>query len=467
MKLLWFAALALVAVCQAAIAAPTVSNANPSAQVAGGTDFAVTVNGSGFASGSTVLWNGEARATTYASSKKLTATVRAADTAVAGSATVAVRNLDGSVSNAVGFTVKAAATVYVSANSDIMVMSADYATQRKVIGPVVGPSSGASPSFAPDGQSIVFANGAAKSLDRIDLAGNLIARVARPNSEPTYRLDATTGAITVTYTDRPPHSPKCSPTPAPDGRYKIAFIRERYLQEWIYDAQGNLTNIFNYVNTELCLVDLDGADEIQLTNDGPAFFANGKSGYYGSDYPTWTPPRPGESVTNRIAAASDYIPAAGEAGGNALLIYELEVDPGTSKLRIASTLDAMAAHRAKFPNSPLQSSSASILHLAGCNQAATGKIAFATYASSDNAYFKIWTITIDPSGGDLYAAKEFASSDARASERSPTWSPDDATLLFDYWDGRKALIKERNASDYADTGAARLANARYPNRRRF
>ena len=61
-------------------------------QVAVGSGFTLTVNGYGFLSDSTVLWNGVPRTTIYVSATQLQVTISAADTASAGSASVSVRN---------------------------------------------------------------------------------------------------------------------------------------------------------------------------------------------------------------------------------------------------------------------------------------------------------------------------------------------------------------------------------------
>ena len=54
--------------------------------------FTLTVNGNGFVSGATVNWNGNARTTTFFSSKQLTASINAADVATASTASVTVVN---------------------------------------------------------------------------------------------------------------------------------------------------------------------------------------------------------------------------------------------------------------------------------------------------------------------------------------------------------------------------------------
>ena len=72
-----------------------------------GRGFTLTVTGSNFVSGASVRWNGSARTTTFVSASQLTATIAAADIAAAGTAQVTVANPDGSVSNALSFTITA------------------------------------------------------------------------------------------------------------------------------------------------------------------------------------------------------------------------------------------------------------------------------------------------------------------------------------------------------------------------
>ncbi len=70
--------------------APAVTSLSPASANARGPAFTLTVNGSGFASYSTVLWNGLERPTTYVSSTRLTAAIAASDIAVSGTAQVTV-----------------------------------------------------------------------------------------------------------------------------------------------------------------------------------------------------------------------------------------------------------------------------------------------------------------------------------------------------------------------------------------
>ena len=69
---------------------PDVTGLSPAQALAGDGPFTLTVIGSGFVPGSTVLWNGEDRATGYINGSMLAATIRAGDVAAAGAAYVSV-----------------------------------------------------------------------------------------------------------------------------------------------------------------------------------------------------------------------------------------------------------------------------------------------------------------------------------------------------------------------------------------
>jgi hypothetical protein len=75
---------------QAGLPTPTVGSVSPNFASAGGATFVMTVNGSNFVSGSTVLWNGTALTTTYVSAAQLTASVPASLIVSAGTANVTV-----------------------------------------------------------------------------------------------------------------------------------------------------------------------------------------------------------------------------------------------------------------------------------------------------------------------------------------------------------------------------------------
>jgi len=70
--------------------APVLGSLTPAVVVAGSTAIILTVNGSGFTSSSTVLWNGASRTTTYVSSTQLTEAVTASDISASGLASIMV-----------------------------------------------------------------------------------------------------------------------------------------------------------------------------------------------------------------------------------------------------------------------------------------------------------------------------------------------------------------------------------------
>jgi hypothetical protein len=86
---------------------PVISRVSPTKATAGGAAFTLTVSGTSFETNSTVLWNGSGRATTFVSSRSLTATITAADIAVAGTAAVSVSTPapGGGTSGTVSFTI--------------------------------------------------------------------------------------------------------------------------------------------------------------------------------------------------------------------------------------------------------------------------------------------------------------------------------------------------------------------------
>lgn len=96
------------------VAVPTITSISPPSKVAGTGAFTLTVNGTGFVSGtSTVRWNGSNRTTTFVSATQLTATVLAADIASAGTAAITVAN-GVAVSNGQTFTIDPAGVPNIS-----------------------------------------------------------------------------------------------------------------------------------------------------------------------------------------------------------------------------------------------------------------------------------------------------------------------------------------------------------------
>jgi hypothetical protein len=84
---------------------PYLSSLSPNSIDAGGAALSLTVNGSGFASGATVLWNGSPLTTTEISTYQLLATVPASYLAVGGSSDITVLNPGNVVSNGLIFNI--------------------------------------------------------------------------------------------------------------------------------------------------------------------------------------------------------------------------------------------------------------------------------------------------------------------------------------------------------------------------
>jgi hypothetical protein len=87
---------------------PTITSISPSSITAGSAGFTLTVNGTGFYSGGSVVkWNGISKATTYVNATQLTLSILASDVATPGTANVSVFNPTpgGGPSNAKTFTI--------------------------------------------------------------------------------------------------------------------------------------------------------------------------------------------------------------------------------------------------------------------------------------------------------------------------------------------------------------------------
>jgi len=101
------------------VSAPTAGSLSPSSAVAGSAPFNLAVTGSGFLSGSTVMWGSTALATTYNSATSLTAAVTSTQLATAGSVNVTVKNTSSASSAAYKFTVSAPAIGSLSPTSAV------------------------------------------------------------------------------------------------------------------------------------------------------------------------------------------------------------------------------------------------------------------------------------------------------------------------------------------------------------
>jgi len=101
----------------------------PASAAPGASGFTLTVNGTGFATGAVVRWNGSDRTTTLLSSSSVQATINATDVAHAGTASVTVTNPTGGTSNAAYFPVRtSAASVFLAPNPGVTPLAGPVAT---------------------------------------------------------------------------------------------------------------------------------------------------------------------------------------------------------------------------------------------------------------------------------------------------------------------------------------------------
>lgn len=84
---------------------PAINGLNPSTKAAGAFSFTLAVNGSNFAPGAVVNWNGSPRTTQFISPSQLTATISASDIATIATRNVTVSQTGFLTSNAATFTV--------------------------------------------------------------------------------------------------------------------------------------------------------------------------------------------------------------------------------------------------------------------------------------------------------------------------------------------------------------------------
>jgi IPT/TIG domain len=78
-----------------AAGAPAVAQLMPNTANAGGMGFTLTINGSNFASGAVIYWNGSPRTTMFATGSQVSTAISAADIATAGTIPVYVKNPGG------------------------------------------------------------------------------------------------------------------------------------------------------------------------------------------------------------------------------------------------------------------------------------------------------------------------------------------------------------------------------------
>jgi len=185
---------------------PSVSSLSPASATAGGGAFTLTVNGSNFFTGSTVLrWNGANRTTTVLSATQLTASIPASDIPTAGTARVTVFNPlpGGGLSNSVIFTSNESfeatwtngATTPSGWSRTLVVGASNWARGSN---PLVGQSPPAG-TAAEDGISVArfAANVALGNTTRIESPSYDLSQSASPNLQFYYVNTSGTDVLNV------------------------------------------------------------------------------------------------------------------------------------------------------------------------------------------------------------------------------------------------------------------------------
>ncbi len=120
---------------------PAITGISPMAVTPGHAGFILTVTGTNFVSGASVLVNGASRTTTFVSATTLTATISAGDVATAGNVTITVSNPapGGGVSNALSLTVSSTVSIAALAQFKITGTPNDlFGSQVKWLGNISG-----------------------------------------------------------------------------------------------------------------------------------------------------------------------------------------------------------------------------------------------------------------------------------------------------------------------------------------
>jgi hypothetical protein len=100
------------------VVVPTITSLVPPSKIAGTGAFTLTVNGTNFVNGTSVVkWNGSNRTTTFVSSTQLTASILAADITTAGTASITVAN-GAAISNMQDFTIDPAGVPNISLSTN-------------------------------------------------------------------------------------------------------------------------------------------------------------------------------------------------------------------------------------------------------------------------------------------------------------------------------------------------------------
>ncbi|HEY2472373.1 MAG TPA: hypothetical protein VGI45_31590 [Terracidiphilus sp.] len=166
------------------VVTPTLSSISPSTVTAGSSGFTLTVSGTNFTSGTQILWNGVAQATTVVSNTQLTAAIPATEIANAGTVAIRVMKSDTTTSGSMMLTVTGG-----SGNPNFSLTSLDPYTVAA-----------GSAAFTLTATGVGFANGDSITLNGTPIATTFDSATQLQATVPATSV-ATMGTIQVAVQD--------------------------------------------------------------------------------------------------------------------------------------------------------------------------------------------------------------------------------------------------------------------------
>jgi Tol biopolymer transport system component len=286
--------------------------------------------------------------------------------------------------------------------TDLKVMNADGSNQTLVL--AAGESS-YGPGWSPDGTQLVFGSSIqGPGVYVIDVNGTNLRKVV------------------ATITGGGATQPVWSPVPAPDGRFKIAYL----------DQAGPDDGTIEGDNHEVFLVNLDGTGRLNLTNTRELDERS----------PTWAP------SAARLAAAPDKYTSQEPGVEGGIVVYDLGVGAGGTVTIVGQTNVTAVG--------PL-SSAYSVFRPAWAKT--HDKIAVVLFQTGSSLR-DIWVIDLATPASPTNITQT-----ASVSENSPSWSPDDSRIAYQRKNSKNRLsIFVMNAdgsgpTEIGNPGAARAQSS--------
>jgi uncharacterized protein (TIGR03437 family) len=275
----------------------TASSLFPSAAQAGGAGFALTVNGSNFATDSIVQWNGSNRPTTFASATQLTASISASDVALAGTAQVTVFNPTpgGGASNALSFTMNNPAPS-LSTLSPSSVMTGSSAFKLTIIGTNFVTGSVVQWNGSSRLSAFVSSSQLTASISATDVASAGAAQVTVFNSTPG---GGTSNALTLPIDNPTPGLGSLSPSRATpgDGAFTLAATGTNFVRGSLVQWNGTARTT-SFVSATRLTAAIPASDIVSGGTAQVAVFS----------------PAPGGGTSNVLAFAINLLPVLSPGG---------------------------------------------------------------------------------------------------------------------------------------------------------